>query len=458
MSSINNFDYILRDTDLKRIYLSNNILFMEIFKSDDSVQNDIILKGVKNFSATIDNSGKNHIVIIDELDNLVHLYNINNTWQQKRIENINFKSYTVKDLKIYTSPLNTIHVLCLLGNHLNSNNWRVKHYIIERKHWNSSTIANIYNKKYDSTIRSDLDRNGNIHLIYKTKKDNFYNLYYQIYDIEFKKWSSPKRLDINPEIGNIEILCASNNSINIIWSSLRNKNIMLNYLSKQNNSKLVSKWKKSKTLSRDICNFNSPVLFQCNEYIKLIWRQNKKIYLTQRSIYHDNWTDPTMIYDNFNYILTPLSYIGSSYKDFKYIHLPYAYYCFNKNLFLVGLDEFSDKKPSLDSLSDLFKPDNNLSNYLIEASEHIKHSFIIENLFPKSKKKTNINDIELTNLDDFNMKSFTNKLVDLYYELEDLKNQELIIFSSLSKIRNQHSKLYKQMEDILNEYNKFSNS
>jgi hypothetical protein len=457
-------EYIVEDTVLKRFYISGNTLYIEIIdKVTLKKDTRIIHKNITIFTLNKDLNGIIHIMAIDTLGKLIHIFNNGESWKKNKIENINFSSNLIKDLRLYININDNFdaHLIMLVNNKYNNNLWKIMHFCINSKNWSSQKISDIFIDRYGISIKTDIDKKGNIHLLYKSREENQYTLFYRKYDIKHKKWNPIERISKDIEISNLGILCDTNNYINIIWSHLQDKNIALNYLKKQNNTSSFLNWKKSKTIPTSISNFTNPILVQNNNHINLFWKRNDKLYSTQTKLSEDNWSNIKTINQTINSELFPLIYIGSKYKDLPLVHVPFTYYfndMQNHEPYIVGLGQLNeiDNLPKK-RLKSLNNTGCEFNNYIDEIKIYFQNNLIAENLISETKAIPN-NSIE-SNLT--SIQNFLNNLIYIYSEIENLKNAELSLLNSLTRIQNNHAKLYEKLKKLLVDYeqlNKHTNS
>ncbi len=435
--------YIVDGPLLKHFYLLNNTLHCKTINYNKETKNEIIHKEIIYYVINKDVNDVIHIMVVDTFGRLIHIFNNDKQWKKRKIENTNLGSYVVKDLKLYIDPKDfyNVNFLLILSPIKDINLWSIKQYSIRKNSWSSEKIHNFFAEEYEATIETDVDNKGNIHLVYKSKNSNYYTLLYRMYSIETKKWNYPEKLSSNSMISNINILCNSNDYVNVVWSELKNKNIVIYNSKKKVSSSNPYGWKKSKSLSTNSSNVTNLILIEYDNYLSLVWIQNNKFYFTKTKIHEDNWTNVKII-DEINHLeLTPICYIGNSYKKYKSVKIPFTYYLSNKkDLYLIGLDTNTPDTRTHNSNETMESSDSKFDEYMKSVDINFENKMKNSNDFTKHY--------------DLDMHKFTGKLVDLYYEIEDLKNKELMLYNSLFKIRSEHLSLYEKIEDILKDYEK----
>ncbi len=447
-------NYIVEGVTYRFFYLNNYILYCDTLNNKGE-EPEVIHREVTNYVVNKDINGVIHIAIIDSTGRLFHIFNENNEWKKRKIEYTNLKPSLVKDLNIYicpNDPLN-ISIIFIIYSEKNNNLWSIIQFFIKRNRWSSKILDKFFAEKHDAIIKADMDSKGNIHLLYKSKFNDKYTLFYRMYSIDTSKWNYPERICSNSKLSNINILCDSNNYVNTSWSELKNKDIIMNHSRKKISSANSYSWKKSKSLSANNSNFIDPILFQYNDYIILIWKDNNKFNFTKTKIDEDNWTVVQKIGELNTLELKPVSFIGERYKDYKFVKVPYTYYWCNKDdISLLGLDTQLENMNNFNSKKDKDISKGEFDKYIESVNMYFKDNSNFSKLLPEHFKRFTVNKKNTITNNDLDMNKFTKKLIDLYYEIEELKNKELMLYNSLFKIRSQHISLYEKIEDILKDF------
>lgn len=454
----NNFDYIMNNgVNFIRFYVSDNILYSEDINSSYKMNSDIIHDKTLHYAVNTDIDGRIHIIIIDYFGRLIYAINDNEKWTKKKIEGSNFQSHNVMDLKLYIDPNNTlnINVILMLRDKKNNNLCSIRHYSIKKNSWSFRNINDFWTEKYDATIKTDIDFKGNIHLIYKTKDHNNYTLYYRKYLKAKNKWSYPEKICSNQDISNICMLCDSNNYINLIWSELQNKNIVIVHFKKNLFSSSIYGWEKSNSLSLNNFNFMNLAVVQYDSFLSLIWKHDNKFFQVNTRLKEDKWSDINIL-ENFNNLkLAPVCYIGNTYKNYQLVKAPFTYYWANGNeIFLMGLDAGIPNSIDSNSIKEVKFPYSSFDEYMNSVEMYFQNRLDDPKFFYDFSHHPTDNINNSMEIPDLNMNEFKGKLIDLYYEIEELKTKELMLYNSLFKIRCQHISLYEKIEDILKDYEK----
>ncbi|WP_432401158.1 hypothetical protein [Wukongibacter sp. M2B1] len=454
MEISNNNNYLLKiDSYVYHFYLLSNILYLKITR--DSINTiSTISENISNFSVSMDASGSINIACINSSGNLILFSNKSNSWKKKIIANLYTNSYKYKNLKIYSTEKN-IHVLLLKSDNSQSKYWLILHYVIIDNVWHSNEVAKITTDSNMPFYKTDIDTYQNLHIVYKSYENDKSQLFYKTFNNKYSKWSVAERLSSKGNnVINANLLCDRKNNIYIVWSIIYNKNIKISFLKKKVDSKLHNSWKKVENFPYNISNLTYPILLQHGNNIKLLWKQNSKIHFTATNITKNVWNQiETISIENRN--LFPVTYIAykNNIETIK-ASLTYCLYT-NQKMLIYGIDSMDPDNYNSENYVSPNKNhvnDNNIcirksfSKYLQNVEKYFDNRKTIENLIPEILENNKAN---LYNSDTINAKDINNKLLDLYDEIHDLKDKEILILNSLLNIRTDYNKLFDKVENIL---------
>lgn len=467
MNEYKNNRYLIKaNSHIYFIFLLKNILYLEITKNTKK-ELITVSSNILNFSAAVDTSGLLHIACIETYGNLIHFTQRKNSFEKRNVTDLNIKSHKVTGLKLYIHK-NSIHILLGFTNRFKDTYCNINHYLITNNYWKSNIIAKISADKYIPSYKSDIDKYGNIHLIYKSMDNKKSKLYYRMYNNRYKKWNITRRIsNENIDVHNTSILCDTNAIVHVIYSVVHEKNIQTIYLKKETANSLEANWILVEDFPYNASNLTHPFLIQNNNHIKVLWKQNERFYCTQSDITENNWEEMKLVNIDKN-DLVPIVYINHPFNDSEKINAPLTYCHYNtKDTFIVGFDEpneysnvpelSSDEKDILSAKAmgsgSSRSSIEGLSNYLKNIEAHFEDSNIVFDLIPEIKEISKTNKINSTNEDNLSMKDILKKLAFLHQELSQLKNNELMMLNSFHDIKNDYLELYRKIENILKDFN-----
>ncbi|SKC69947.1 hypothetical protein [Maledivibacter halophilus] len=471
MRSIRDKQYIAGVKELKCYLLKNGCIYEENYFNpiEDKI---IVEKDVLKFSLDIDKDNKLHIACVNNDKNLIYITKDKNKWNKRILSKVK-SYYKIKDIKLYTNLNNktTNNILLLVKDTRSRDMYSVFFYYIKNSNWNLKKIVDLYYDKYQPSFKSDIDYKGNLHILFKTKENAKYKIYYKTYDAFHNKWGLAEKITENTQdIINTLILCDTNNNANIVWCSLLDKNININFIRRKINLYKRTSWKEFSTLPKDISNLTYPTLIQVNNNLKFGWKQNNFYNIIKTSLDKDNWKKSTSIKLDSKDLLMPIEIAGYNFKNFDIIKAPYTYIYLSENDRIIpGIDEIptikdtkQDKIQNSDNITDFNDIGESLNDknscdttnhnselgylpYLNNMGKSIEESSIVNDIYPNYNFQTQSNDLQ----------GFINKLNSLYKEIEDVKNKELTLLNSILDLRKKNNKIYRKIEEILSDYNEF---
>ncbi|SHH00319.1 hypothetical protein [Tepidibacter thalassicus] len=377
--------FITNESSHYCFYIADNYLYMEFLKNNNKERINI-LKNVLDFSVDIDDLGVIHIICINLLGQLIHIFNENNTWKENIVINFDVKVYKIKSIKLYIIN-NFLNVFLLISDKIQKNIWNLMYYAVSRNNIKSFKVAQV-----NGCYKTDVDSNGNIHLVYKSIYDNNCQFYYRMLNIKYNIWSIPERIsDIDTNVIDIRILCDTNDCLHVVWSYVKNNIIRSSYINKKN---LASNWETSGTFNEIIGQHEYQFLFQVDNTIKLVWKQNDKFYCTFTEIGEIYWSDISELDFKFECDLTLSVYIGNGYRE-----------KISKSFQKINLERAV-------SLDDLISIKDSLLEYTNQIKKGFQNTSIVQDLFCDNKK------------------ILERKILEIYEELETIKEREKNLIDS----------------------------
>lgn len=457
-------EYIIRCKSMFfYFYLINNVIYIE--RSEDGLRGKRkkLISDIKDFSVDLDGTNTINIVCLDTSDRLYHLYHKEKKWRKRFIIDLRVNSIKLRDLRLFIDR-DKLNILCLKSHIPKKNIWRLVHYTFHKRTWSSCDIGNVKINKYLSTYKVDIDNNFNIHIIYRPVKNNKHEFFYRVFNSKHRKWSLAAKLGSHPsDIINMNILCDTQNVVHVTWSCLEGKNIAVNYFRKVISFSLAKGWHRSKTFPKTISNFTNSVLLQDNNYIKLIWKQNDCLYLTETPVGKDMWCSIRKVENILDYPLKPIVYIGEVYKDFKTVKVPLSYGYFDEEIFILGLDrrsqqeslpnilsENSNKKPTKNDKNKKHKNDidENLIKYIEAIKPQLPKEEVVSDIFSDKDTASRYGEALSDDIADTVMDEMMLKLFDLYDKINDLKEQEFEFSNQLEMLKDDQFQLNERIEKI----------
>jgi len=445
-----NIDYIVeKHSNLYRFYILNSTIFLEELKSINKTSIKSIQEDIAYFAVNKDSQNVIHIISIDKMGRLIHSYEKNKDWYTQTFYNISLKSYTVKNLNFYFDNNDNSRINLVIGarDDQYDNSYSIFHYSINKNNWSSKKITNLYINDSIFMLKSDIDKYGNIHIIYKSCLDTISTLYYRVFLSTYNKWSPVEKIASVKELGNINILCDTKGDVNLVWSYTEKKNFKINFVRKKADYSFVSNWNFSKSLPFNINSFTDPILLQSNDILKLIWKNAGRLQFIEKSYLESSWSQIKQLDSSLNKEFRPVSYIGSRYKEYEEVKVTSTYYLDDSNRLLAGLDTLDAIDIFTNSINiEMFKSkQTSLDDYLKDVDQYFRNNSVAPSDISPVEPK--YQDIPISHIE-----PFLNKFLDLYYEMESLKIEELQLIRNFYKIQNKHTSLYEKIEDIIKEY------
>ncbi|MCT4508384.1 MAG: hypothetical protein N4A48_06415 [Tepidibacter sp.] len=424
-------------------YLDSNVLYVEIIKSDNKNNRKVLVDNIKDFSVAFDSLGVIHIVCIDFWGKLIHFINKKNSFKKEVVANLNTKLNEFEDMKLY---VNKDILNILISNRVENKMYNLIHYSIRKNILKSYKICES-NDKYIS-FKTECDKKGNIHLIYSLNNNDKNNIFYRMLNFEYNRWSIRERLSPrNIDVTHMSILYDTNDFINIIFSSKQKQDIRFSYYRKKINEHLISNWEELKISQEAKGYFSDQFLIQLDDYIKLFWKENNKFYFTSTKIGESSWSDVDLIQIKKEHNLNSIVYIGDEYNNYSILKMPFGYSVDKYKNYLIGVDEIIYEKTKINK-NNYVKPYENIN---------LESAASLEEISIKTSLKSYSEDIkvyferktEISELLEENKKEIKDEILDLHYEIKNLREKEMRMLKGFSEIRDSYSDLNKKINDLL---------
>ncbi|MFW5647828.1 MAG: hypothetical protein ACOCG5_01945 [Candidatus Alkaliphilus sp. MAG34] len=250
-----------------------------------------LLSDVINFSVTLDNRERIHLVCITTKGELQHYINENNNWNYRTILRFDVKSNIYKYLTLYVDD-ECAHLLYVKTNLLTQTLSSIEHMYWNGKNVNRIVVSNYVHGKYTNPLQVSLDNSGNFHIVYKAFYKNNHQLYYNKFDILTKIWAINKLAsNLQEEHSHPYLFIDRKQNLHLVWCTIEQNNFILKYKKKHNIIDMKPKWSNVQTLLDKNSNYLSPILIQESDTLKIYCKQNDKIIEIISDNFGDSWTN-----------------------------------------------------------------------------------------------------------------------------------------------------------------------
>ena len=204
------------------------------------------------------------------------------------ISKLDIKSNTYKHLNLYIVN-DSIHIFYAYSNLINSNIWSIQHIVGNKKKWEKKTVINTIADKSFSPFLVDFDKLGNIHLVYGAYDQVKNHIYYTFYNTYQQKWNQcPEKLSTGENSLFPFLFVDSKDNLHLLWNKLVNKDYILCYSRLSNMGQDKYKWKTVKIPTIKNLSY-TPVLFEDNKILRVVYIQGKKISSICSTNYGYTW-------------------------------------------------------------------------------------------------------------------------------------------------------------------------
>lgn len=324
----------------------NSLHYNTYNNSNTLLNSDELLPDIINFSVTIDNYGKIHLVCITSGGELQHYINENNNWSHRTILRFDVKSNIYKYLTLYVDDERT-HLLYVKTNLLTQTLSSIKHMYWSGKNVNRIVVSNYVHGKYTNPLQVSLDSSGNFHIVYKVFYRDNHQLYYNKFDILTKIWTiSELASNLQEEHSHPYLFIDRKQNLHLVWCAIEQNNFILKYKKRHNIVNMKPKWSDVQTLLDKNSNYLSPILIQESDTLKIYCKQNDKIIEITSNDFGDSWTNPT---NNKPFIIEKpeiIQYFNNPQIIDNIYLAKHVYGNIGNTVQIVGINPFDSKKES----------------------------------------------------------------------------------------------------------------
>lgn len=297
---------------------NNNLIFNQVNTEDSST---IIDKKVLDFSATIDENNKLHLLYLRKRGELIYCIYSEKSWQKKLIGRFDIHSNKYKYLTLFVHK-NTINILYVSANLINLNLWTIEHIIKVNDSWQKIIVANIFSEKAIDPFYIDSDEFGNIYLVYSGKEYNNYNIYYLFFNAFTKRWTNNPTKISSSVANNIlpYIFTDSQNNVHILWYSSDNGDYLLNYKRYSSIGDSKFQWKEI-SLPQILGNNYHAIMFEKSNKLNIIYISQEEIFNLVSNDYGNTWyIDNKALIENYPIYLIRYYSLSSNKPQDKINH------------------------------------------------------------------------------------------------------------------------------------------
>jgi len=350
------------------IYTDNNTI----------IKSDQLADSIIEFSVTIDNHEKIHLICVTNEAELLYYIHQNDKWNCKTISKLDFKSNTYRYLTLYVQGSYT-HIIYNKTNLLTPMLSSIEHIYWNQSGINKSIVGNYIHGRYPSPLQVSIDSSNNLHLVYKVYYKNNHQLYYSKFNILTKKWSTGELItNLQEDHSHPYIFADTDNCIHLVWCTIEQNNIILKYKKKTNAIKGKSKWSSTQSLSNKNSNTLSPTLIQESDMLKIYCKQNNQIIEIVSTDFGNSWKSS----DNIYIIEDPkIIRYSNSLKKAENLFINHIYGNIIDKIEVVGFDLFNnteDQAITTDPKEELIiKPvlDTNINTPIENMEENINKTY-----------------------------------------------------------------------------------
>ncbi|WP_099191471.1 hypothetical protein [Tepidibacter mesophilus] len=425
-------------------YLKKGILYKKINNNIEELFNDVF-----KFSVCMDALGNINIGIVNFFGEIIYVRYKNDMYIKNRIDIYNIPIKEFKDIRIYVHDDMT-NIIVVKKNTNKNDVLEIIHYFIIDNKINKYKVGEFFEYYEGKLYETDIDINGNIHLVYRSK-NNLNHVFYKMFNNRYNNWSIPEKINNNKEIiKEFSLLCDTKGSIHITLYSFEFDGIKVDYLVKDIRRTYTLGFKKRESIKKILGGLIEAFLIQIDDVIKIIWNQNNKFYKLNIDEYSVDNIDL-----EYNKKLIPIIYIGNKYKDFKSIktHMYYRYLqeevdllginrkkMIDKNLFRTinykyeSIDALKEEAVGIDDI-------NNIKNSIINYSNDIKDYL-----------NNNIDEVFIDNQESIicdYKEHYSYKITRLKNDIEYMKKRETKFIEILDKMNENYENLESKFNDFL---------
>jgi len=386
---------------------NHNLIFNKI-NTDDNFT--IIDKRVLDFSATIDENNRLHLLYLHEQGELIYCIYSNNNWQKNLIGKLDTKSNIYKYLTLFIQK-NTINIFYASANLINLNSWTIEHITKNKDNLKKHIVTNIFSEKIINPFYMDCDKFGNIYLVYSGKEYNYYSIYYLFFNTFTRIWATTPTKISSSSTNNIfpYIFVDSQNNVHILWYSLNNGDYLLNYkrFSPVGNNKF--QWEKINLPK--ISGYDYPaIMVEKNNCLNIICVSDKEILNLTSQDYGNTWNlenkniiehHPIHLIKYYDLSVNKTHYkINHNYGNIHNNTVSFYFESYKEDPKNTSNNPIDDNLNNENDSNPIEEESNSLENILIKEIENLKSTIIemqnqIESIKNDIKSiKNNLQEIE----------------------------------------------------------------
>lgn len=168
------------------IYTENDILYIKNINEETSK----IADNIKFYSVAIDDKEDIHICCVNSEGNLLHIYNIKNSWRRKLLFRYRNNLENIRDIKLHLIE-DYLNIFLLEKSSLSSNLFHVTHInkSINKRKLSINEINNVIYEN-NSFYKIDVDEDNNIRFEYNCFEDRGRRRKLRIFNNKNKTWSN----------------------------------------------------------------------------------------------------------------------------------------------------------------------------------------------------------------------------------------------------------------------------
>lgn len=315
----------------------NRSIVYNIFDNSNNLSETITLtdKNILDFAVAIDRNDKIHLVFITTDGNLMYYIYYNEKWLKNTLTLLNTKSNVYKNLslKIFKS---TVHIFFMYSNIINSNLWTIQHLFNKDNKLEKNNITSISCSKTINPFYVDFDKYDNIHLIYQNKIKGIQQIFYTSFNSFLNRWMLvPKKLSNSSTDCLYPYLFVDNrNTLHALWyqSDISPK---LRYKQLPSTKNHTNTWNEiNLPVSSNETIF--PLIFQENNILNILYKENDSIKSLQSNNYGLHWTKNQNKIDNDNSIL--IKYCTNYKPELRRIKINHIYGSIENTIILYNSD------------------------------------------------------------------------------------------------------------------------
>lgn len=380
--------------------LKNNRLSYSIYDSSLQFMEHKVLydKDIECYDLYVDESDALHLVSLSSSGELIYYKYLENKWSSGVVGKFDLKSNVYNQIEILFIK-DKLHIIYNYSNLINSNVWTIQHVIYSDKVEAKHNVIRYISTKNPENFIIDVDSKGTIHLIYNTnvKKTEIFHCFYNPFT---NAWSSKSNKISKENKNNIFpcLLIDTKDNVHVLWLEGQENKFYIKYLKMNSKGKEKYIWKTVKLDNINVSKY-TPVLFQEDNKIKLLFVSNSSINLIESNDYGNSWSEiknSTELSKDITIVKTKSNINNTNSK------INYSYCKLNDNIKFYYLDiykELSNTAKETIEVHEVQEKNQDISNknvnvdsiILQELSEKLDSIIVNENYMEELVTKILIN-------------------------------------------------------------------